>query len=306
MKKPSKKTLFIALLSLGVAALLTASTFLGIFLYRRFDPETRYLRAEADWSEAEEKKAYDDIAIEIVLGKMDNTLTAVAQATGIRTYDGDEFSFDYDIDLVYKEMNISVLKLKFLLNSEGGNTTVKITKVSGFIDFEGFQKTLTQEDLKGVDISMNRTSLYDTKDISIDREYNYSIEGRQAFDYMLDTLSAVIGEVINIDLSDALENRANFSRVRGQVTFGKAFRIAKITSTQSISAYISWEEADEIIAGIDDIPPKLLEIYQTKKIVVENVPIIGTYTLDLAEILEDAILANIRVIGDTRFEITKK
>lgn len=306
MKKLNKRTSLIIILSVGIAALITASTFLGIFLYRRFDPETRFFKAEANWQEATVKKAYDDIAVEITLGKLDDTLTAIAQATGTRTYRGNEFDFDYDIDVMYADMNnMSVLKLKFLQNSAGGNTTIDIRKTAGLIDFEPYTAALTEADLKGADISMNRVSLYDTKNISIDREYNYSIEGKQAFDYMLNTVGLVLGEVIDINLSDAMQNRANFSRVRGEITFDKSFGISAITSTQSISAYISWEEADEIIAGIEDIPPKLLEIYQTKKIIVENVPILGTYTLDLSEVLADGILANIRVVGDTRFETTR-
>jgi hypothetical protein len=305
MKKVSKKTRLIIILSIFVAAIIIGSTFLGIFLYRRFDPETRYFIAEANWQQAQTKKAHDDIALELTLGKLQNTETVVAQATGTRTYNSGGFSFDYDIDLIYARLNTSVLKLKFLLDSKDGNTTIEIRKTSGLVDFDGYSETLTAEDLKGMDISMNRVSLYDTKNISIDKEYKYSIEGRRAFDYMLDTLGVIVGKVIDVDLSDALQNRAYFSRVRGEVVFDKSFRISAITSTQSISAYISWEEADNIIDGIENIPPKLLEVYQTRKIVVENVPIIGTYTLDLSETLADGILINIRVVGDTRFETEK-
>ncbi len=303
MKRLSKRTSLIIILCVALAALITGSTFLGIFLYQRFDPETRFVKAEANWQQTTTKKAHDDIAIEVTLGKLDNTLTVVAQATGTRTYRNGKFDFDYDIDVMYTGLN--VLKLNFLLDSADGKTTIEIRKKDGFIDFETYTATLTAEDLNGVDISMNRVSLYDTKNISIDKEYNYSIEGRQAFDYMLDTLGLVIGKVIDVDLSDAMQNRAYFSRVRGEVTFDKSFGISAITSTQSISAYISWEEADEIIAGIEGIPPKLLEIYQTRKIVVENVPLVGTYTIDLGEILADGILANIRVVGDTRFETSR-
>lgn len=306
MAKLNKRLIIrIVIISVIIITLVTGLTFTGIFLYQRYTPDVRFAKAEQNWSEAEKKKAYDDIAFEIILGRDDNTLTALFDISGTRTYNKEKTLFEYDIDIMYKELSISVLKLKLNIEIINDIYSIEITKKEGLLDFDTINTEFGENDVDNIAFEMDNVLLYSTQNINISKNGEFSIGGRESVSFLMESVNLIVNNYIDLDIFSAVKDWANLGRVRGNVTYDKAFKFKNIANNHNISLFIPWEDADEIFYNIENVPQNIIDIYEDeeKKVVIEDIPIIGKYTFRFNEILPDGILANIRIVGDTSYEI---
>jgi hypothetical protein len=65
-----------------------------------------------------------------------------------------------------------------------------------------------------------------------------------------------------------------------------------------------WEDGDELINSIEDIPENIKQIYFDRKLVIPNVPIVGNYIFNFQNMMPDGILVNIRIVSETRYKIS--
>lgn len=300
----SKKTRNIIIVIIIIAVLATSFTFLGIFLRQRNNPIIRFAKAEQNWIEASAKKAYDDLAVEITLGKGDNTITALLTFAGKRSYNGDNYVFEYDASVIYKDLSMTLLNLNLKLEGDNNGSSLIISKTQGLIDFETVNLTINQEEIANFEFGNNTLSIYDTSNISIDKQGSFSINGDQSVALLLSSASMIMGQLLNmdIDINALLAERSNIGRVRGNLVYDKAFRLGSMSNTQNISFFMKWEDADQFVESVENIPENIKEIYDERKITIENIPLLGSYTLDFMNYMPDGITANIRIINTTRYE----
>lgn len=296
-----KKFIIIAIAVTLIVAVLF--TFLGIFIYQRYTPEIRFAKAEQNWLKAAEKKAYDDLAIEVALGQEDNKISILIQLIGTRTYNKDNVHFEYDADIMYEGMK--ALSLKVIFKRDSVKNSLRITKSEGLMDFDTIETSLEQNALKDIELGVNSVSIYNTANIIVDDEGKFSINGDDSVSLLMNSASMIINQLTAIDLKAFLENRTNFSRVSGNLSYSKSFEINKMDNAQDISFFISWEDADEIFYSIENLPDRIKEIYQNRKIKIDNVPFLGSYTINFMNYMPDGIQANIRIINNTRYQIIK-
>jgi hypothetical protein len=300
-----KKTIFLLIISVLMVGAIIGMFFLGIFLYRRYTPNVRFAYAEQTWEKADRKKAYDDIAVDFHLGHAENTLDLLLTIEGNRVYNGNDISADYQINLlgVYEGLTPTILSLDADIDIKDDLASIKVTKKEGLMDVNDMFIELSNEQYQDIDLNLNSIMLYDTQRLSIAESGNFYIEGRKAFDNIISALSMIMKDYIDIDIWNFLDNKTNFSRVKGDVYYQGAFFVEKIKSSQNISFYMPWQELDQIVEEVSDsIPPNILEIYQNKKIEIE-VPVLGNITIDLKNYMPEGMLANIRIITETRYQI---
>ncbi|MFW5779831.1 MAG: hypothetical protein ACOCWI_00055 [Bacillota bacterium] len=305
MTKKTKKAFIFSIIGVIMAGVVVAMVFLGIFLYRRYTPNVRFAYAQQTWDEAIRKTAYDDIAIDLSLGQDENTLDTLLTIEGERIYEGENISANYQINFisVYEGMSIDILSLEAEIETSQEENTFRVTQKEGLMDFNGFETSFSEKQVEDIDLSLDRIILYNTDKLSIDKSGSYYIEGRSAINDVVDALSLALTDYIEIDLWDLLDTKTNFSRVRGDVYYEGAFFANKIKSSQNISFYMPWQELDVIVEDMsEDIPQAILEIYENKEIEVD-VPIVGKQSIDLLDYMPDGLLANVRIITETRYQI---
>lgn len=298
----NKKTRFIIILTAIIAILAIAFTFLGIFIHQRYTPNVRYAKAQQNWAEMQNKKAYDELEVEIVLGREDNTLTAVLEFAGTRIYEKNNYEFDYTVNIRYKEMGIVILTLNLNFEGDGNSNVITISKAEGLLDFDTITQEIEQKDIKDLEIGSSNLSVYDTSNIRIDKKGNFSIEGDTSVAMLLNSANMIISQFIDIDLNSILENNSNMGRVRGNVNYDKAFKLDKMSSSQNISFFMTWEEGDELVDSIEEIPDNIREIYYDREITINDLPIIGNFKIDFMNYMPDGISINIGVKINTQYE----
>lgn len=298
------KTFVIIVWAVVAAALITALTFLGIFLYQRYTPSVRFAKAQDNWVKAKNKSAQDDIVLEIQLGKDedDRAEKVLLEIYGDRIYRGNNFTFDYDIDIIYKGLNILRLDLSFI--GDGNTNELIIAKNKGFVDFETISMQISNDELRDIELGRSKISLYDTDNITIDKEGAFSIRGNDSISFLLQRASIVLKRYADWDINGLLEQYANISRVSGVITYDGAFRLNSFSNNQNISVFMPWEDGDELINSIEDIPENIKQIYFDRKLVIPNVPIVGNYIFNFQNMMPDGILVNIRIVSETRYKIS--
>lgn len=299
----NKKTSLLIIVVVVAIILVVSFTFLGVFLYQRYTPNVRYVKAEKSWTKASNKKAYDQITIDLALGSEDNALEAKLILDGSRTYKGSVYEFSYDASVQVLGLNVIVLKLD--LTGDGENNSIFIEKKDGLksINFDTINVDIEQEDIEDFEMGKNSLSFYNTKEMKVNKQQEFFIEGDDSVALLINSASLIIKQLINIDIKDILSGGgSNIGKVRGELGYEGAFKLTDISSVQNLTFFMPWQEADALIDSIEEIPENIREIYQKRKITIENIPIIKTITIDFLNYMPDGILANIRIEVKTTYE----
>ncbi len=283
-----------------IVVLVVSFTFLGIFLYQRYTPNVRFNKAEKNWAHAQEKEAVDEIEIFLWLGQEDNALKLGATLDGTRTYKGNRCDFVYDVYLKYSGMNVLTLQLNIV--SDGDDIVLEVEKKDGMVDFNSIKTNIEQEYLQGLELGNNKLAMYNTENISIDKNGEFFIEGDNSIALLLNSVSMIVKQFVDLDITDIINDKISVGKVRGDLNYKNAFKIKEINSIQNVVFSMPWEEADEIVGSMENIPEKIKEVYFNRKIKIENIPVLGSMTIDFLNYMPDRIIADFRLEIKTTYD----
>ena len=215
--------------------------FLGDISVSKIHPKRAFCQSPRQLGKSQNKSAQDDIVLEIQLGKDedDRAEKVLLEIYGDRIYRGNNFTFDYDIDIIYKGLNILRLDLSFI--GDGNTNELIIAKNEGFVDFETISMQISNDELRDIELGRSKISLYDTDNITIDKEGAFSIRGNDSISFLLQRASIVLKRYADWDINGLLEQYANISRVSGVITYDGAFRLNSFSNNQNISVFMPWK-----------------------------------------------------------------
>lgn len=295
----NKKIIRIISIVLIAVIIISASTFLGVFFYRRNNPNIRYAMADKRWEEADIKKANDEISLDLKLGNDDDAINIHLSLIGERNYDKEKLACNYEMTLTY--LSLDVLIADISINYDGNIYSFNLSKKEGLIDVDNINYEISRGDVENyLFFNLDKNIIYSDDDIFINKEGSFYIDGKNSFDYLINGLISILNEKTGNDFTERINEYTNFGNPRGIVTYDKKLNFVSINSLQDISIFVPWNEIDSINDNIA-FPDNIKEIISQRKFVIEDVPFLGDYTIDFDQLCPRGLDLSIKISMNTQY-----
>lgn len=290
------------LISISITLILiiaSLTTMISINYYRN-QPLTKYAIAEQKWIKAKDKSASDTISIDMVI----NNFNIRIDIAGERTYSIDYFNYNYDITVTLVNYALIIVNTNLVMEAVDDSYNITIDAADGLIAIPETDIAIEKEILSSyINYDFANNIIYNPLNMVIDKQGKFIIDGNDSINYILYQISPIVSNIMNMDFLPMLEGWTTFSPVNGDVYYDEKNNFSGINSNQSFEINLPWEDLDYIAYNLDNFPPDIIALLNTKKITIPNIPLIGSLNINMATMFPEYIPISGTITIESQFNI---
>lgn len=201
----------------------------------------------------------DTGTVNATVGSGESAVPLTAEVSGKRVYIGDEFVFDYTIRLKINSSSSSInLTLDAERDAEGNTSIVIDSAILPLLGVNDISVSFTEEELNDTlpVLNLAAPTFYDAEKIS-GADGSYSIPGDSSLAWILWQVAPILAYDAGYDILPMIESWLTLGDVTGTLSFADG-NFATMTTSQDITAYMPYEDAEFLAYNVEFFPMTLL------------------------------------------------